>query len=69
MTCVGVHHEPLRPEVARTHLIIAERTLSRATIGGYFQSRLPSPFSPPTFVPRDFITRPADFNSQIPEEH
>jgi cellulose biosynthesis protein BcsQ len=39
----------------------------RATIGGYFQMRLPAPFSPPTFAPHDFITTPADYNDDIPK--
>lgn len=38
----------------------------RASIGGYFQTRLPSPYSPPTFVAKDFLTTPADFNPYIP---
>lgn len=39
----------------------------RATIGGYFQLRLPSPYSPPQFDADDFITHPQDFNSAIPD--
>jgi cellulose biosynthesis protein BcsQ len=39
----------------------------RATIGGYFQLRLPSPFSPPAFDATDFITTPAEFNPAIPD--
>ncbi|MHC8297128.1 ParA family protein [Pseudomonas sp. LB3P58] len=39
----------------------------RCSIGGYFDSRLPSPFSPPAFDAWDYITRPSDYNSQIPE--
>lgn len=38
----------------------------RATIGGYFQMRLPSPYSPPSFDPHDFITHPHDFNETVP---
>jgi cellulose biosynthesis protein BcsQ len=39
----------------------------RATIGGYFQMRLPSPYSPPVIKPYDFITSPSDYNEEIPE--
>ena len=39
----------------------------RASIGGYFQLRLPAPYAVPAFQPRDFITVPREFNRQIPE--
>ncbi len=39
----------------------------RATIGGYFQMRLPAPYSPPAFAPHDFITTPAEYNNDVPE--
>jgi len=38
----------------------------QASIGGYFQLRLPSPYTPPTFCANDFLTRPHDFNVKIP---
>lgn len=38
----------------------------RATIGGYFQLRLPSPYSPPAFDATDFITHPYDLNRSVP---
>lgn len=38
----------------------------RASIGGYFQLRLPRPYEPGTFEPRDFIVRPSVFNAMIP---
>jgi cellulose biosynthesis protein BcsQ len=37
----------------------------RCSIGGYFQLRLPSPFSPPNFDSRNFITKPSEFNSGL----
>jgi cellulose biosynthesis protein BcsQ len=40
--------------------------LIRATVGGYFQLRLPSPYAVPTFAAQDFITTPSDFNAAIP---
>ncbi|MBX3617508.1 ParA family protein [Nitrosomonas sp.] len=39
----------------------------RCSIGGYFQLRLPAPFTSPTFSIRDFFTRPVDYNRNIPE--
>ena len=39
----------------------------RCSIGGYFQIRLPSPYNVPTFDPNDFVTTPAEFNREIPE--
>lgn len=39
----------------------------RASIGGYFELRLPAPYVAPVFQPRDFITKPSRFNDQIPE--
>lgn len=39
----------------------------RATIGGYFQSRLPSPYSAGTITASDFISHPSKFNSSIPQ--
>ena len=35
-------------------------------LGGYFQLRLPSPYSPPNFNANDFITKPKDYNPKIP---
>ena len=40
----------------------------RASIGGYFQMRLPSPYGAvPSFSPRDYITTPHKTNRQIPK--
>ena len=38
----------------------------RCSIGGYFQLRLPSPYAPPIFSARDFITKPNNYNKGIP---
>lgn len=38
----------------------------RATIGGYFQMRLPSPYSAGSITPTDFLTNASDYNSVIP---
>lgn len=39
----------------------------RATVGGYFQMRLPQPYSPPNFDPRDFIIKPQSLNLSVEE--
>lgn len=49
-----------------TRLLEIQGGLIRATIGGYFQIRLPSPYAPPAFNARDFITRPRQFNTAVP---
>ncbi len=37
----------------------------RATVGGYFQLRLPSPYAPPSFQAKDFIVIPKSYNQNI----
>lgn len=49
-----------------TRLLARQGETVRATIGGYFQLRLPSPYSPPSANAQDFITSPSAFNSDIP---
>jgi cellulose biosynthesis protein BcsQ len=39
----------------------------RATIGGYFQLRLPQPYASPIFTAEDFLVRPHDYNPHVPE--
>lgn len=39
---------------------------TRRSIGGYFQIRLPSPYAPPVFNPRDYIIKPSLDNSAVP---
>src|SRR6266705_1606617 len=48
------------------NLMIRQGQTPRCTIGGYFQQRLPSPFSGAQFLAEDFITRVSQYNSQIP---
>lgn len=38
----------------------------RKTIGGYFQLRLPSPYTIPDFSPFDYIFTPSEFHDKIP---
>lgn len=47
-------------------LLARQGLVPRCSIGGYFQLRLPSPYAPPSFDSRDFITHPANFNAGIP---
>lgn len=48
------------------HLLERQGASPRATIGGYFQMRLPSPYTPPAFNPKDYITTPVQYNPYIP---
>lgn len=41
--------------------------MPRCSLGGYFQLRLPSPYAPPPFNARDFITKPSQYNHAIPD--
>ena len=49
------------------NLLTRQGLMPRCTVGGYFQLRLPAPYAAPEFTARDFITRPSDFNDQIPK--
>jgi cellulose biosynthesis protein BcsQ len=48
-------------------LLERQGMVPRCSIGGYFQLRLPSPYSPPSFNAHDFITKPSSYNSAIPK--
>lgn len=48
------------------NLLKRQGTSPRATIGGYFQMRLPSPYTPPAFTAADYITTPSHYNNYIP---
>jgi len=37
----------------------------RCSLGGYFQLRLPSPYTPPKFNALDFITKPKSYNTGV----
>jgi cellulose biosynthesis protein BcsQ len=39
----------------------------RCSLGGYFQLRLPSPYSRPAFNAQDFITKPHAYNASVPD--
>lgn len=49
------------------NLLKRQQEMTRATAGGYFQLRLPAPYEVPSFDPRDFLTQPAEFNRNVPE--
>ncbi len=46
-------------------MLMRQGATPRATIGGYFQLRLPSPYSAPVFNPKDFLTTPHQYNTYI----
>ncbi len=48
-------------------LLERQGLVPRCSIGGYFQLRLPAPYSPPVFDATDFITKPNSYNSGVPE--
>lgn len=49
------------------NLLTRQGLVPRCTVGGYFQLRLPAPYSAPPFTARDFLTKPSSFNQNIPE--
>lgn len=48
-------------------LLQRQGAVPRASIGGYFQIRLPSPYTMPAITPSDFVTTPSDLNSAVPK--
>jgi len=49
------------------NLLERQGLIPRCSVGGYFQLRLPAPFTAPVFSIRDFFTKPTTYNSNIPE--
>jgi cellulose biosynthesis protein BcsQ len=49
------------------NLLARQGLMPRCSVGGYFQLRLPAPFSIPIFSVRDFLTKPFAYNSNVPE--
>ena len=47
-------------------LLARQGLVPRCSIGGYFQLRLPSPYTPPAFNAHDFITQPSALNPGVP---
>ncbi|MEQ1969341.1 AAA family ATPase [Xenorhabdus nematophila] len=48
-------------------LLFAHKNTPRKSIGGYFDNRLSSPYSPSNFAPKDYILTPSSENSNIPD--
>ncbi len=48
-------------------LLERQGQVPRASVGGYFQLRLPSPYSAPPFEATDFLTAPVNYNVNIPK--
>lgn len=48
-------------------LLKRQGLVPRCSLGGYFQMRLPSPYAPPPFAAKDFITKPFNDNLGIPQ--
>lgn len=49
------------------NLLKVQGASPRASVGGYFQLRLPSPYSPPSFRSEDFLVQPVEHNTNVPE--
>lgn len=49
-----------------SHLQVLYNSNPRKSAGGYFQSRLPNPFTPAYFNPNDYIICPSTYNNNIP---
>jgi len=49
------------------NLLLRQGLVQRCTIGGYFQLRLPSPYANPVFTATDYLTKPHEYNPNIPE--
>lgn len=48
-------------------LLERQGLVPRCSLGGYFQLRLPSPYTPPIYDAHDFITKPNNYNKGVPE--
>jgi cellulose biosynthesis protein BcsQ len=48
------------------HLLTRQAQNVRATLGGYFQSRLPTPYQRPQINGSDYVTTPRTYNANIP---
>ena len=48
------------------NLLKIQGQIPRATIGGYFQMRLPNPYNLTKLNYRDFVVKPSNYNEQIP---
>lgn len=49
------------------NLLVNQGKTPRSSIGGYFDLRLKSPFSPPIYSAQDYVSHPYEMNSSIPK--
>lgn len=49
------------------NLLQCHGKIPRRSIGGYFEIRLPAPYSQPTFNALDYLTTPSNINQNIPK--
>lgn len=49
------------------HLLTRQAQSVRSTLGGYFQSRLPTPYQKPQINGDDYVTTPWSYNTNIPK--
>jgi len=48
-------------------LLARQGEATRRTVGGYFETRLPSPYTAPAISPEAFISVPSEYNDLIPK--
>lgn len=48
------------------NLLLIQGGQLRASVGGYFQMRLPRPYEGGSFNPNDFISKPSSYNQNVP---
>ncbi|GAB3875435.1 ParA family protein [Terrabacter terrigena] len=48
-------------------LLARQNEPTRRTIGGYFELRMPNPYRAPSIDPHVYISHPADYNANIPD--
>ncbi|RCS44719.1 ParA family protein [Bremerella cremea] len=47
------------------HLTQLQSESPRRTVGGYFEARLPAPYTVPNINPKEFLSRPSEYNNSI----
>lgn len=48
-------------------LLARQNEPTRRTLGGYFEARLPNPYTAPAIDPDAYISHPSDYNAAVPE--
>ena len=49
------------------NLLQVQGLTSRASVGGYFQTRLPTPYDPVSIHSEQYLVRPCEYNAEIPQ--